>query len=81
MIWIFLKLDISWVGDSVARTFSSEIADFSQIYRQIRQVFGSNSRKIRQFLPTFNVKIDPSTPKISILIAFLCINNFQNPKS
>ena len=33
---------------SVARTFSSEIADFSPIYRQIRQDFGPKSRKIRQ---------------------------------
>ena len=35
-------------NDSVARTFLSEIADFSQIHRQIRQVFGPKSRKIRQ---------------------------------
>ena len=35
------------VINSVARTFLSEIADFGPIYRQIRQVFGSKSRKIR----------------------------------
>ena len=38
---------------SVARSFLSEIADFSPIYRQIRQVFGPKSRKIRQFLAIF----------------------------
>ena len=38
---------------SVARIFSSEIADFSPIYRENRQPFGPKSRKIRQFLAIF----------------------------
>ena len=63
--------------NSVARTFLSEIADFSQIYRQIRQVFGPKSRKIRQFLPTFNGKIDPSPPKFQFLLHFYALIIFQ----
>ena len=48
---------------SVARIFSSEIADFSPIYRENRQPFGPKSRKIRQFLAIYCGKIDPLTPK------------------
>jgi len=48
---------------SVARTFLSEIADFSTIYRQIRQVFGPKSRKIRQFLAPFINYIYPPPKK------------------
>ena len=43
-------------GGSVSRNFLSEIADFSRIYRQIRQVFGPKSRKIRQFLAIYRKK-------------------------
>ena len=42
---------------SVSRTFLPEIADFLPIYRQIRQVFGPISRKIRHFLAVFLDKI------------------------
>ena len=76
------------VINSVARTFLSEIADFGPIYRQIRQVFGSKSRKIRQFIAPFSVIFTPAigqialhlptTQKISSFIAFLCINIFKN---
>ena len=72
---------------SVSRNFLSEIADFSSIYRQIRQVFGSKSRKIRQFIAPFSVIFTPAigqialhlptTQKISSFIAFLCIKIFQ----
>ena len=65
---------------SVARTFLSEIADFSQIYRQIRQVFGPKSRKIRQFLPTFNGKIDPSPQKFQFLLHFYALIIFKIQK-
>ena len=55
---------------SVARIFLSEIADFSPIYRQIRQVFGSKSRKICQFLATFDGKIDPLPKNLQVLLHF-----------
>ena len=49
----FTRYVITHIVLSVARFFLSEIADFSTIYCQIRQVFGSKSRKIRQFLAIF----------------------------
>jgi len=65
---------------SVARNFLSEIADFSRIYRQFRQVFGSKSRKIRQFLPTINGKIDPSPQKFQFLLHFYPLIIFKIQK-
>ena len=76
MIWIFLKLDISWVGDSVARTFSSEIADFSQIYRQIRMFFCPKSRKIRQFRARFLDNIYPPPKEFQVLLHFYALTIF-----
>ena len=66
--------------NSVSRKILLEIADFSQIYRQIRQVFGPKSRKIRQFLPTFNGKIDPSPQKFQFLLHFYALIIFKIQK-
>ena len=60
---------------SVSRT------DFSQIYRQIRQVFGSKSRKIRQFLPTFNGKIHPLLQNFQVLLYFYALIFFRMENS
>ena len=53
--------------------FLSEIADFSPIYRQIRQLFGPKSRKIRQFLAIYSGKIDPLSPKFRVLLHFYAL--------
>ena len=58
---------------SVARIFSSEIADFCPIYRQIRQLFGPKSRKIRQFLAIYSGKINPLSPKFWLLLHFYAL--------
>ena len=67
----------NWKGEkflnSVARIFSSEIADFSPIYRQIRQLFGPKSRKIRQFLAIYSGEIDPLSPKFRFLLDFYAL--------
>ena len=62
-------LKVEWVADdceipakfdaSVARKFLSKIADFTPIYRQIRQVFGPKSRKIRQILAIILIIVAP----------------------
>ena len=62
--------ELQETGNSVARSFLSEIADFSPIYRQIRQLFGPKSRKIRQFLVIYCGKIDPLSPKFRVLLHF-----------
>ena len=61
------------MANSVSRTFLSEIADFSQIYRQIRQVFGPKSRKIRQFLAPFINYIYPPPKKFQVLLHFYAL--------
>ena len=63
--------------NSVSRNFLSEIADFTPIHRQNRQVFGPKSRKIRQFLPIFNGKIDTSPQKIQVLLLFYALIVFR----
>ena len=71
-----------WCDDiSVARIFSSEIADFSPIYRQIRQLFGPKSRKIRQFLAIYSGKIDPLSPKFRVLLHFYALIFFKMEKT
>ena len=76
-----------WALYSVARTFLPEIADFLPIYRQIRQVFGPISRKIRHFLPVFLDKkyrrpvkklwFTPSSKNFQFY-SILSINIFEN---
>ena len=61
------------INISVARNFWSEIADFSPIYRQIRQLFGPKSRKIRQFLAMYSGIIDPLSPKIWVLLQYYAL--------
>ena len=63
---------------SVSRSFWSEIADFSPIYRQIRQVFGPKSRKIRQFLAIFVIIFTPYTKEFQVLLHFYASTFIKN---
>ena len=56
---------------SVSRSFLSEIADFSPIHRQNRQVFSPKSRKIRQFLAPFLIIFTPYSKKIKFYCIFM----------
>ena len=62
---------------SVARSFLSEIANWSPKYRQIRQLFGQKSRKNRQFLASFCWKIDPLPQKFQFLLHFYALIFFR----
>ena len=63
---------------SVSRTFWSEIADFSPIYRQIRQVFGPKSRKILQFLAIFVIIFTPYSKEFQVLLHFYASTFLKN---
>ena len=64
---------------SVSRIILSEIADFSPIHRQNRQIFGPKSRKIRQFLAPNHGKFASFQPPFNNIypllqkIKFYCI--------
>ena len=74
---LIILIQFQIIANSVARTFLSEFADFCLIYRQNRQVFSPKSRKIRQFLPIFNGKIDPLHQKFRILLHFYALIFFE----
>lgn len=58
-------------GVSVSRIFSSEIADFSPIFRQIRQLLSPRSRKIRQFLAIYSGKLTPYPQNFEFYCIFM----------